>query len=148
MQKTFSTAVIATLMLSSQMMPAPALAADPAGIWMSGDGGTKVRITNCGDSLCGSVVWLKEPIDKATGKPKTDKYNPDEARKTRPMLGLQVIHGMKPNGSGKWSGQIYNADDGKTYRSNLMLESPTKARVEGCVLIICIGENWTRVAER
>jgi len=30
-----------------------------------------------------------------------------------------------------------------------MLQSPTKARVEGCVLqIICIGESWTKVAER
>ena len=115
---------------------------------MSEDGGTKVRITNCGESLCGSVVWLKEPTDKATGKPKTDKYNPDAAKQSRPMLGLQVIQGMRPNGADKWSGQIYNADDGKTYRSNLMLQSQTKARVEGCVLIFCIGESWTRTAER
>lgn len=122
----------------------PALAADPAGTWLSADGGTKVRIVNCGDALCGTVVWLKQPIDKATGKPKTDKDNPDAAKRNRPMLGLQVIQNMRPNGADTWSGQIYNADDGKTYRSNLMLQGPKKARVEGCVLIFCIGENWTR----
>jgi uncharacterized protein (DUF2147 family) len=126
------------------LMASPALAADPAGTWLSADGGSKVRIVNCGASLCGTVVWLKEPVDKATGKPKTDKDNPDTAKRNRPMLGLQVIQGMRPNGADTWSGQIYNADDGKTYRSNLMLQSPKKARVEGCVLIFCIGENWTR----
>ena len=141
--------ISAAAVLLLALMSGPALAADPSGTWMSEDGGTRVRITNCGESLCGSVVWLKEPTDKATGKPKTDKHNPDDAKKNRPMLGLQVILGMKPNGADRWSGQIYNADEGKTYRSNLMLQSPTKARVEGCVLqIICIGESWTKVAER
>lgn len=144
MHKTSASAVLLLALISS-----PVLAADPSGTWMSEDGGTRVRISNCGESLCGSVVWLKNPIDKTTGKPKTDKFNPDDGKKNRPMLGLQVILGMKPNGTDRWSGQIYNADDGKTYRSNLMLQSPTKARVEGCVLqIICIGESWTKVAER
>ena len=121
-----------------------AMAGDPAGTWMSADGCTKVRIVNCGDALCGAVVWLKHPVDSATGKPKADKLNPDESKKSRPMLGLQVIRSMRPNGADRWSGEIYNADDGRTYRSNLMLQSPTRARVEGCVLIFCMGESWTR----
>lgn len=119
--------------------------ADPTGTWLSSDGGTKVRIAKCGEALCGNVVWLKEPVDPSTGKPKTDKHNPNEALKSRPMLGVQVVRGMKPNGDNKWSGQIYNADDGKTYSSNLMLQSANKARVEGCVLsVLCKGESWTR----
>jgi uncharacterized protein (DUF2147 family) len=31
------------------------------------------------------------------------------------MPGLPVVLAMKPNGAGKWSGQIYNAEDGRTY---------------------------------
>ena len=54
------------------MLSGAALAADAEGIWLSGDGGTKVHISNCGGKLCGKVVWLKEPIDSKTGKPKTD----------------------------------------------------------------------------
>ena len=120
-------------------------AENPTGTWISSDGGTKVRISSCGDALCGRVVWLKEPIDPQTGKPKTDKHNPDAAKKNRPMLGVQVVNGLKPAGENKWSGTIYNADDGKTYSSNLMLQSATKAKVEGCVMsVLCKGENWTR----
>lgn len=122
-----------------------AFAGDPTGTWMSGDGGTKVRIIKCGEALCGNVVWLREPVDPSTGKPKTDKHNPDAAKKSRPMLGVQVVHGLKPNGDNKWSGKIYNADDGKTYSSNLMLKNANQARVEGCVLaVLCKGQDWTR----
>lgn len=116
-----------------------------AGTWVSADGGARVKIAPCGGGVCGNIVWLREPIDKSTGRPKTDKHNPDEARRKRPMLGLQVISGMRPDGDNKYAGQIYNADDGKTYRSRLTLISSTKAKVEGCVLVFCKGETWTRV---
>jgi uncharacterized protein (DUF2147 family) len=35
------------------------------------------------------------------------------------MPGLPVVLAMKPNGAGKWSGQIYNAEDGKTYAGHI-----------------------------
>ena len=45
----------------------PALAADPTGTWYTGDKDSQVRLTNCGGALCGTLVWLKEPNDPATG---------------------------------------------------------------------------------
>jgi uncharacterized protein (DUF2147 family) len=129
----------------SLLISTSAFAGNPAGTWMSSDGGTKVRVDNCGNALCARVVWLKEPVDPQTGKPKTDKRNPDKAKQSRPMIGVQVVAGMKPNGENKWSGRIYNADDGKTYSSNITLLSDDKMKVEGCVLsVLCKGESWTR----
>jgi uncharacterized protein (DUF2147 family) len=121
-------------------------AAIPAeGTWLSGDGGTKVRIVNCGGKLCGKVVWLNEPNDPATGKPKTDKRNPNQAKRSRPLLGVQVVQGMEPNGANKWSGEIYNADDGKTYQAHVMVLSATAMKVQGCVLgFLCKSQTWTR----
>jgi uncharacterized protein (DUF2147 family) len=76
-----------------------ASAGAPEGTWLSEDGGTKVLISNCGgNKLCGKVVWLEEPNDRKTGKPKTDALNPDPAKRTRPMLGLQVVNGLAPSG--------------------------------------------------
>jgi len=122
-----------------------AIAADPNGVWLSADGRVKVRVTDCRAALCGTVVWLKEPIDPQTGHPRTDKLNPDFNKRGRPMLGLQVVHGLQPRGDNKWSGPIYNADEGRTYSINLTLISPTKAELEGCLLgVICKGEMWTR----
>ena len=61
------------------------------------------------------------------------------------MIGLPLFSGMQPSGPDKWSGQIYNADDGSTYASNVSLSGPDTLRVEGCVGALCGGENWTRV---
>lgn len=95
--------------------------------------------------MCGTVVWLHEPVDRDTGKPKTDKLNPDPAKRTRPMIGLQVAGGLAPDGPNKWSGRIYNADDGKTYQASFQVESERTAKVQGCVLsVLCKSHTWTR----
>ena len=137
--------LIGAVAFGLSVLSSAAFAADPQGIWLSGDGGTKVHISNCGGKLCGKVIWLKEPIDSKTGKPKTDALNPDPAKQSRPMIGLQVVQGLTPSGTDRWSGQIYNADDGKTYAANMQMASDDTAKVEGCVLgILCKGQTWTR----
>ncbi|HKY85410.1 MAG TPA: DUF2147 domain-containing protein [Pseudorhodoplanes sp.] len=139
--KTIAIAILTALACSVT----PAFAGDPHGVWISADRDTKVRIGDCGGKLCGRVVWLKEPIDPATGKPKTDKENPDATKQRRPLVGLQVINGMQASGRDIWQGQIYNADDGKTYAASLELQSHARARVEGCVMsVLCKAQTWTR----
>jgi uncharacterized protein (DUF2147 family) len=126
-------------------MSSAALADSAEGVWLSEDGGTKVHLANCGGKLCGTVVWLKEPNDEKTGKPKTDKLNPDPSKRARPMLGLRVVNGLAPNGPDNWSGSIYNADDGNTYQASMKVHGPRTARVQGCVLgILCKNQIWTR----
>ena len=97
----------------------PALAADPAGVWLTQGGNSRIRVADCGGALCGTIIWLKEPNDPDTGKPKTDKNNSDASKRSRPLIGVQIVLGMKPAGTDKWSGQVYNAEDGKTYSGNL-----------------------------
>lgn len=116
----------------------------PNGIWLTQAGDAKVRVSKCGAGICGVVVWLKDPIDPATGKPHVDDKNPNPALKRRPMIGLPLFNGMRPSGPNKWSGQIYNADDGSTYVSHVSVSGPDTLRVEGCVGALCGGENWTR----
>ncbi|MSO68146.1 MAG: DUF2147 domain-containing protein [Pseudolabrys sp.] len=137
----FVSTVLPALVLSLST----ALAGQPEGTWLSGDGGTKIHIANCGGKLCGTVVWLENPVDPSTGKPKTDKHNPNEAKRTRPLLGLQVVQGLSANGPNKWSGQIYNADDGNTYQAHMVVPDANTAQVQGCVLgILCKTQNWKR----
>ena len=121
-----------------------ALAASAEGTWLSSDGATKVRLSNCSGKLCGTVVWLHEPTDPSTGKPKTDKLNPDPAKRARPMVGLRVAS-LSPSGPNTWSGNIYNADDGKTYQASFQVQSESTAKVQGCVLsVLCKSHTWTR----
>ncbi len=146
MPRRYALALAALPALVLLVKPAEILAADPEGIWLSEDRDAKVRISRCGgERLCGTVVWLKEPVDPRTGKAKTDKENPDAAKQSRPLIGLRVFSGMTPNGPDSWAGRIYNADDGRTYKASLEFLGRNRARVEGCVLaVLCKGQTWTR----
>jgi uncharacterized protein (DUF2147 family) len=44
----------------------------------------------------------------------------------------------RPN---RWSGQIYNADDGSSYASNISASGPETLKVEGCVGALCGDET-------
>jgi len=127
-------------------MAAPTLAADAFGTWYTQDRESQVKIVNCGGALCGTLVWLKEANDPATGRPKTDKNNADASKQSRPLLGVPIVLGMKPNGTpNQWSGQVYNASDGKTYSGSFTLTSPNTADLKGCVLsVLCKSQTWTR----
>ena len=92
------------------------------------------------------MVWLKDPIDHATGKPAIDDQNRNPALRNRPVLGLQLFVGMRPAGPNSWSGQIYNADDGQTYDSTVAQGDADHLQVRGCVGPLCGGETWTRVS--
>lgn len=128
------------------MLCGTASAVDVTGVWMSEDGDTKVKVTDCGGALCGTVVWLKEPIDPKTGNPRTDKFNPDPGKRSRPMLGLQVVNGLRPAGPDVWVGPIYHADEGLILNVTLQVDNPRQARMRGCVLaVLCKTERWTRV---
>ena len=101
-------------------------------------------MTPCGGSLCGTIVGLKKPLDKK-GRPKLDKENPNPSLRSRPVIGLTILSNMKPNGKDKWSGTIYNPDDGYTYRSFMKLRNGNKMKVEGCFTVICKTLKFERL---
>ena len=123
---------------------AHAQSADASGTWLTQAGDARVKISKCGGGICGVIVWLREPHDTATGQPATDSKNPNPALAKRAMIGLPLFSSMQPAGPNKWSGQIYNADDGSTYASSVSVTSAETLRVEGCVGALCGGETWTR----
>ena len=38
------------------------------GVWLTQAGDARVRVSKCGGGICGVIVWLRVPIDPATGK--------------------------------------------------------------------------------
>ena len=137
--------VIAALTALPGAAPARAQSdGEVSGIWLTQAGDAKVRVSKCGAGICGVVVWLRDPIDPATGRPQVDDKNHNPALARRPMIGLPLFSGMRATGPNKWSGQIYNADDGDNYASNVSLAGPDSLRVEGCMGALCGGETWSR----
>ena len=138
--------LFAAAALSALMGSGAAFAADPAGTWLTQDGASRIKLSDCGGAVCGAIVWLKEPKDDS-GKPKTDKNNSDQSKRSRPLLGVQIVLGMKPAGTDKWTGQVYNAEDGKTYSGNLTFSGGDSLKLQGCALggLVCKSQTWTKV---
>jgi uncharacterized protein (DUF2147 family) len=102
-------------------------------------------VSDCGGALCASIASIKQPTDPQTGRPKADSQNPDASKRSRPLLGVQIFSGMRPQGPNKWAGgQLYNPEDGRTYDANISLEGANVLKVQGCVMVICKTRTWTR----
>lgn len=118
--------------------------ADPRGLWLAEDG-AKVRVASCGGYICATIAEPKSRIDPETGRPWTDKNNSDPALRNRPLVGVAVLRSLQPSGPGKWSGTLYNIENGNTYEGHLLEVGPRTICIEGCAIGICGGRNLSRI---
>ena len=119
---------------------ATALAADPIGVWLTADQSARIRVERCADGYWGSIDW-----EKQAG---IDAKNPDPSKRGRPLLGTPILISMKPSEPNKWDGKVYNPKEGSFYNVSILLEDPNRLKLQGCMLIFCGGETWTRVADQ
>lgn len=120
------------LLLLAAFAAGPALAQSAAGLWRTEPADTgaylHVRIAPCAgtDRLCGVV-------DEVIGPTEID------------ITGDVMIRDMVPDGPGAWSGgTIWAPHEYKTYRARRRFQGEGLP-VEGCVLMICRGQTWTRL---
>lgn len=129
-------------------------AGDPnaiVGTWKNGEGTGMIKITRNGDKFQGQIVWLQEPNDPETGKPKLDKNHPDNSNHTRQIMGLTNMWGFKYTKTGVWDGgKIYDPKKGSTYDCTIKLKNDNTLEVRGYIGISLIGrtDTWTRQADR
>ena len=124
------------------MLGAGTAHADPQGLWRAQDGAT-VRVKPCGKGICATLASAKSAADPDTGGPWTDKHNLDPDKRARPLVGVQVFV-MMPDGPEKWSGTVYNSEDGHTYPGHVMQIDGGTLKVEGCS-VLCGGQNMRRI---
>jgi uncharacterized protein (DUF2147 family) len=118
------------------------------GVWESGSGKARINIIKSGNFFYGRIVWLKEPIDPLTGKPKLDKNNPEESKRTTPLLGFRMLSGFEFKGDNLWEdGTIYDPESGSTYNSKINLEDKNTMNIRGFIGIAAFGRTdvWTRL---
>lgn len=142
------------VLVALSAIPHPAPAAAPAvehseaaprevGRWVTGSGNLEVEIAPCGQALCGTVV--KVLSNRSMSNPNVDMVPAD----SRPALGMQILSGFIPASEGERKGDIYNRENGKTYRCLMSLESPDQLRIRPYVGISWFGKTqiWNRVQE-
>jgi uncharacterized protein (DUF2147 family) len=126
---------------------------DIVGLWVTEKSEARIDIYKCGTKYCGKIAWLKEPAYPAgskkgiPGSPLLDHNNPDPNLRKNPRIGSQILFDFVYTGENLWkNGKIYNADNGKVYRSKMTLISPDKLKLRGFIGISLIGGStvWTR----
>ncbi len=120
---------------------------DILGTWLNQEATGKITLYKEGSKYFGKLVWLREPLDKVTGKPRTDKENPEEKLKATPLIGMINMKNFTFDGKDEWSGgTIYDPKNGKTYKCYIAFDGPTKLKVRGYVGVSLLGRNtyWTK----
>ena len=115
------------------------------GNWVNPSGQDHILIYKKGNKYYGKLDWIKVPNDE-TGKPKTDKNNPDVALRSRPDLGLELLKDFTFDGDDVYEdGTIYDPKSGKTYSCKMTIEGNT-LKIRGYIGISLFGrtEVWTR----
>ena len=112
--------IIAALMLSVFA----ASAQDVLGKWKLENGSAIVQVYQSGDSFNGKIVWLQKATE-ADGTPAVDKNNPDPAKQSRKLIGLNMLFGLKKVGDEYTGGKIYDPANGKTYYCSFKVEGNT-----------------------
>ncbi|MDM4766372.1 DUF2147 domain-containing protein [Pelomonas sp. SE-A7] len=143
-----------TLFAATALLLGTGLAAaqsTPVGLWktIDDDGKTEkslVRITENGGVYTGTIEKL---FDASKAENKCDKCKDD--RKDKPVVGLQIIRGIKQDASDKglWGGgEILDPSDGSTYKARLKpIEGGKRMEMRGYVGMPMFGrtQTWVRV---
>jgi uncharacterized protein (DUF2147 family) len=120
--------------------------ASPLGLWYAEGGAARVEVAQCGENLCGTVTWLRSPLDE-DGCELRDRNNPDPALRSRRVLGLEVLHASGASEAGRAQCTIYDPGSGRTYSCALWLDGSNRLRLRGYVGVPLIGRTttWLRV---
>jgi uncharacterized protein (DUF2147 family) len=140
----------AAIMANGPLTAAPSEAAPlEVGIWYDDTGRGAVKIDICGDTLCGKIVWLKDPLN-AQGEPLTDKHNPEPSMRNRFICGLPILGNLHQMSDGGFdNGWVYDPKVGKSYTVALQLLDENTLKVTGYAGLKFFGKSfiWTRAPD-
>ncbi len=153
MKTKFLFGILAALFLIPSIGFAQVKADDVVGVWWNKDKDAHIKIYKENGKYYGKIVWLKNPIDEETGKPKLDKHNDDESLRTRPIMGMLVLKDFVFDGDDEWEdGQIYDPKSGNTYSCYMEFpdeDNKDRLKIRGYIGISLLGRTdyWERVKE-
>lgn len=138
---------LALFQLSTVTINAQEFADDIIGVWLTnGKEPAKIKIYKSNNKFYGMIIWLQNP--EKDGKPRVDANNPDESKRDRQIIGLEILNGFKFEKDDKEysGGKIYDPESGKTYNCQLSLRSRKTLKVRGYVGWSLFGrtETWSR----
>jgi len=120
------------------LMAAPAFA--QSGQWVTASGNLVIQIAPCGEALCGTAI--RQLANHSMSDPNAIISGPSP-------IGLKILRDFAPAGDNTWSGQIYNRENGKTYRCRMKVLSAYELEIHPYVGIPLFGQTqiWHRATD-
>ncbi len=109
------------------------------GVWWNEEKTTKIEVEKKDGKYIGTIVYMI-PEKYENGEPPKDDENPEEALRSRSIVGLQILNDFVYNNEKEeWGdGKIYDPKSGKTYDCYGWLESDNLLKLKGFVA----GIRW------
>ena len=131
-------------------MAAQAVAASPVGVWTTIDDETgqpqsRIAITEVHGELRGRIVESLEPMD--TGIPEPRCEHCEGSQQNQPIIGLEILWGLVPDGDAWTGGRILDPETGSVYRVDMRLKDDGRILlVHGFIGIPLLGrtQEWLR----
>ncbi len=119
----------------------------PIGTWKTIDDETKqaksyVEIFEKDGKLYGKVIMIL-----TKGKENAKCTDCTGALKNKPIVGMQILSGLKKDGKEWNGGKIIDPNNGKEYKAKMSLNGSDKLDVRGYIGISLVGrtQTWQRV---
>lgn len=116
---------------------------DLIGIWLTSDKSGEIKIFKEKNTFFGKAL--------PKGKIRKDVNNPDPEKRNVILTEVLILKNFIYGGTNKWiDGEVYDPDNGKTYKCTITMKNKKTIEVRGYVGISLFGrtEKWTRILEK
>ncbi|AYB29125.1 DUF2147 domain-containing protein [Chryseolinea soli] len=115
------------------------------GTWESDEKDVRMEIFKEGEEYKGKLLWGNKVVEPDGKTSKKDLQNPDEKLRSRQILGIVSLTGLKWDGKEYVDGNIYDPPSGKTYECKAWVEKD-KFYLRGFMGISLLGKTvaWHR----
>lgn len=103
--------------------------------WRNPGNSVHIRITSCGDRMCGTVIWASEKAKADARRGGTEK-----------LVGANLFREIRQVGPGEYKGRVFVPDMNRTFSGQMRIAGDSMIG-KGCVLgFICKSQTWTRIS--
>ncbi|MGJ1265623.1 DUF2147 domain-containing protein [Sphingobacterium spiritivorum] len=112
------------------------------GTWEADKKDVIIEIFKQGDKYFGKYIWGKPIVESDGVTSKKDLKNPDPKLRSRDLIGITSLTGLKWDGEEYGDGKIYNAPTVDTYKCKVWIKND-KLYLRGYLGVSLLGQTAT-----
>ncbi len=136
-------AIASAVIAVAAIAPSAAAQRSIDGTYLDSGGYVEITVAPCtatnARARCGTISRI---VRRKPGETNRDRHNDDQTLRNRPILGITILQNLRWEDDA-WRGEVYNPEDGGTYRAVVNPAANGALEVKGCVTIICRTRIWS-----